>query len=256
MSENIDMKISGSSTMPGGEYGNVTISGAGKMQGNVKCARLACSGAAKVNGDVQAEEISCSGSIQVKGNVQCSGRLATSGSFRTEGSIQAGEIKCSGSIRGAGTISGDIIRISGSLEAGQNISGHRVNLSGVCHVDGGMEAEAVELTGRAQIAGLLNAETIAILAEGQSEISDIGCTAITVARRQQGQGLLSQLFSRAIGSLTVGTIEGDEIKLEYTTAKVVRGKQVVIGPGCKIGRVEYTESCQAEPDTVAETVKL
>ena len=29
MNEHIDMKISGSSTMPGGEYGSVSISGAG-----------------------------------------------------------------------------------------------------------------------------------------------------------------------------------------------------------------------------------
>ena len=37
MNEHIDMKISGSSTMPGGEYGRVSISGAGKVQGSLKC---------------------------------------------------------------------------------------------------------------------------------------------------------------------------------------------------------------------------
>ena len=110
--------------------------------------------------------------------------------------------------------------------------------------------------GGTEIAGLLNAETITILAEGSSEIGDIGCTTVTVSRRQQGQGLLAQLFSRAIGGLTVGTIEGDEIRLEHTKAKVGRGKQVVIGPGCEIDRVEYTESCQAEAGTVAESIKL
>ena len=44
MSDKIDMKISGSSVMPGGEYGKVSISGSGKIQGSVKCDRLACSG--------------------------------------------------------------------------------------------------------------------------------------------------------------------------------------------------------------------
>lgn len=33
MNEHIDMKISGASSMPGGEYGRVSISGAGKVQG-------------------------------------------------------------------------------------------------------------------------------------------------------------------------------------------------------------------------------
>ena len=52
MNEHIDMKISGSSTMPGGEYRRVSISGAGKVQGSLKCEELHCSGAAKVQGDV------------------------------------------------------------------------------------------------------------------------------------------------------------------------------------------------------------
>ena len=52
MSDHIDMKISGSSTMPGGEYGKVSISGAGKIQGNLKCDSLSCSGSGKVEGDV------------------------------------------------------------------------------------------------------------------------------------------------------------------------------------------------------------
>ena len=52
MNEHIDMKISGSSTMPGGEYGSVSISGAGKVNGSLKCEELHCSGAAKVQGDV------------------------------------------------------------------------------------------------------------------------------------------------------------------------------------------------------------
>ena len=48
MNEHIDMKISGSSSMPGGEYRRVSISGAGKVQGSLKCEELHCSGAAKV----------------------------------------------------------------------------------------------------------------------------------------------------------------------------------------------------------------
>ena len=54
MSDKMDMRISGSSTMPGGEYGKVSISGSGKVQGNLKCESLSCSGAGKVKGDPEA----------------------------------------------------------------------------------------------------------------------------------------------------------------------------------------------------------
>ena len=47
MSDKMDMRISGSSTMPGGEYGKVSISGSGKVQGNLKCESLSCSGAGR-----------------------------------------------------------------------------------------------------------------------------------------------------------------------------------------------------------------
>ena len=57
MSDKMDMRISGSSTMPGGEYGKVSISGSGKVQGNLKCESLSCSGAGKVKGDMVAQNV-------------------------------------------------------------------------------------------------------------------------------------------------------------------------------------------------------
>lgn len=52
MNDIMDMKISGSSAMPGGEYRTVSISGSGKVQGSLRCESLRCSGSAKVQGDV------------------------------------------------------------------------------------------------------------------------------------------------------------------------------------------------------------
>ena len=63
MNDIMDMKISGSSAMPGGEYRLVSISGSGKVQGSLRCESLRCSGSARVQGDVDcAGEIRCSGS--------------------------------------------------------------------------------------------------------------------------------------------------------------------------------------------------
>ncbi|HRU22306.1 MAG TPA: hypothetical protein P5113_06475, partial [Candidatus Bipolaricaulis sp.] len=63
-------------------------------------------------------------------------------------------------------------------------------------------------------------------------------------------------FGVGIGTLTVGEIEGDQVHLEATTADVVRGKIVHIGPGCRIGRVEYTESLDVHPEAeVREKIK-
>lgn len=79
MNEHIDMKISGSSTMPGGEYGSVSISGAGKVNGSLKCEELHCSGAAKVQGDVD-----CAGELHTSG----AGKIAGSGRLRQTSSAR------------------------------------------------------------------------------------------------------------------------------------------------------------------------
>jgi hypothetical protein len=42
--------------------------------------------------------------------------------------------------------------------------------------------------------------------------------------------------------LTVNSIEGDDIRLSSTRARVVRGNNVVIESGCEIDLVEYTGS--------------
>ncbi len=71
--------------------------------------------------------------------------------------------------------------------------------------------------------------------------------------------LPSAFFGFSIGrtpSLRTNSIEGDRVELEYTTAMVVRGKEVIIGEGCKIDRVEYTETFQAQPGTVGQAVKI
>ena len=54
----------------------------------------------------------------------------------------------------------------------------------------------------------------------------------------------------------VRTIEGDQVELEYTQAKVVRGKYVRIGAGCEIDRVEYSGDLTVEGGVVREQVRV
>lgn len=257
MSDKMDMRISGSSTMPGGEYGKVSISGAGKIQGNVKCESLHCSGSAKVQGDAVAEEMHCSGSVRIEGSVVCTGELASSGSMACQGDVKTERMRCSGSFQGEGKLEGGELSLSGALRVGGDVHCRSLRSSGVCRVGGGVEAETVELSGATEIGGLLNAESVTISAGGKSEIGDIGCASIRVRQDQPGR-FWDRVLSghRKSMGLVTGTIEGDTVELEFTQADVVRGKQVVIGEGCIIRRVEYTESCQAEEGTVEELVQV
>lgn len=253
MNDIMDMKISGSSAMPGGEYRLVSISGSGKVQGSLRCESLRCSGSARVQGDVDcAGEIRCSGSSRVTGDIACQ-ELGCSGSTRCEGSLRAnGRVHSSGALKVDGSLEGGEVDVSGGLEAA-DIRCQELRCSGAMNVSGGVEAEAVRISGMAGIPGLLNAETVEISASRGIRIGSIGGGSIRIYQPQQ-KSLLG-LFHGSVSCAQVGDIEGDDVDLEYTQADVVRGRRVRIGEGCSIGRVEYSESLDAWDGTVGEAVQ-
>lgn len=211
MSKN-DMHIAGSGTIAAGDYGSVHVSGSGRINGPISCADLHCSGSAKAVGDV----ISA-------GDVKCSG------SFHCCGKIEAALVSCSGSAKIDGSVKAGTIKMSGSIRAND------------------MEAERIVVSGGCGVPGLMNAETVEINLGGKCTVGSIGCGKLTV-RLGAGSGWL-WFGHRRDDLLEVGTIEGDEIELENTTADVVRGKNVIIGKNCSIKTVEYSQNLSVDPSS-------
>ncbi len=257
MNDTIDLHISGSSAMPGGEYGQVHISGSGKINGNLKCESLCCSGAAKIYGNTETQSISCSGAVSIEGGLVCNTAMKISGSGKCSADVEVETMKISGRFKTGGALKAREMKVSGSIQIDESLQCERLEVSGQIQVKGGVEAETVYLSGSTEIGGLLNAEDIRIDHCGTSKIEEIGCTTICVRPQQEKGGFFRFFSSRKIRpALEVGTIEADQVELIETTAKVVRGRDVVIGHGCSIDRVEFTNSCRAEKDTVKEQVKI
>ena len=114
--------------------------------------------------------------------------------------------------------------------------------------DGDVEGDDVSLAGSIRIGGLLNAERLCIRLDGNSRVGSIGGGEIRVERGREGGGFLGLFRKNGSGMLSVSTIEGDKVTLENTEAETVRGREVVISSGCKIGCVEYTVSLRVEGD--------
>lgn len=236
MSDKMDMRVSGATAMPGGEYGKVSVSGSGKIQGSLRSDSLSCSGAAKVQGDV------------------VTGRLSSSGDVKIEGNLQADEVSVSGACKVQGDLNGGNVKLSGSMKVEQNLSARQVKLSGSLSVGSGVEAEEVYADGVVKIDGLLNAETIELHSGHGSTVGDIGCSQLRV---RKGKGGILHIFSRSSGyALAVDSIEADCADLEYTRAEVIRARDIRLGEGCYVRRVEYTGTCQAADGTVEELVKI
>ncbi|MEC0209916.1 polymer-forming cytoskeletal protein [Paenibacillus ehimensis] len=218
-----DLIISGSGSSSGGSYRNVKINGEGKIYGDIDCFEFRTNGVSEVSGQVKAKLVQVNGQWSMKGTVE-SEEIKVYGGAKLEGNVSYLDFKCRGSARVQGDMNGD-----------------RIDLEGDLTVAGDCEAETFNAKGAFRIDGLLNAGVIDVSLYGASSAQEIGGEVITV-RKKGFRSLLTPFLPMFDAKLEAETIEGDEIYLENTTAKVVRGSRITIGSGCEIDLVEYKES--------------
>lgn len=236
-----NLKISGAGSASGGKYDEVRISGAGNVNGDIECNYFKSSGASEIKGNIITKLFEVSGASEVKGN------------------LDAEEIKSSG----ASTIKGDVhtkkIKVSGACEIKGNLHGEEVELTGGISIKGDCEAEKFTVKGAFDIGGLLNAGSIEIYSNGRCKAKEIGGEKIDIRRGIYG-GILSSVMKFMFSSfdyVTAEVIEGDDIYLEGTKAKVVRGNNVTIGKDCDIELVEYRVNLNVDNDAkVGERKKM
>lgn len=251
-----DIHISGGGKVGGGRCGSVSISGSGKIQGDLECdsfhvsgagkiedgsltvhGAITCSGAAKVGGAITAVSARVSGSLHGESCAAFDEAVTVSGSFKTEGDLKTGSLSVSGVCKAEGCVSGNEIDVSGVLKA-----------------EGDVQAERFRSSGALSIDGLLNAETVEIQLSGDAMVHSIGGGSVLVRKKTGGFSLLGIPRRNHLSS---ELIEADEIDLEYTDCETVRGVNVRIGPECVIDRVEYSGTLSTAPyATVRKKVKL
>ena len=235
-----DIKISGSGSSGGGKYNDVTISGSGKISGDLECVDFKTSGSSKVIGNLKAETIKISGSARIEGNVE------------------VGEMRVSGSSHVIGQVKGQSIKISGSTHIEGNLYGEEVSVSGSVNIGKDCEAESFKASGNFKIQGLLNAGEVNINLGGKSSVKEIGGEHIEVRVSIMDNFFFKKIIDKMFnseGALTTELIEGDKIYLENTNAKIVRGKHVTIGEGCNIGLIEYSEESKVSSASVVKEQK-
>ena len=235
------------------ERKSVSVSGAGVIAGG-SYSRVFISGAGKVNGDLVAEELKMSGAGRVNGRCEVV-HLTVSGTGKFEKGVTADEMRVSGVVKVDGPVKVKELKCSGTFHASESISAEYIKVSGQLHVGGDVEAEIFRASGGFDIRGLLSADRIEIQPGGRCRVQEIGGARIDIRRygSKDHANLLDSLL-RALsnawgGEVEATLIEGDEIYLENTRADVVRGKQIQIGPNCKIKLIEYSESLKVHDDS-------
>lgn len=219
-----DLKINGSGRASGGSYNFIKINGSGKIMGDVKCNELVINGSGEVNGKVESKIIRINGSGHINGE------------------LKTREIKINGSSDFDAEFSCDNISISGSAYIRKNLDAQTVKVNGSVKVDGDSNAETFNSCGMFEIGGLLNSDNINVeLYWHRSYAKEIGGENIKIMVGKNRLGFFRSILSLGAHnpSLSADLIEGNDVTLENTIAKVVRGNNITIGKGCDIGLVEY-----------------
>ena len=246
MNTNIDMHISGSGNIPSGDYNKISVSGSGRLQGNVRCVSFSSSGSSK--GD----------------DIECTENFKVSGSSRFGGNISAANVKVSGALHCDGDlIANEKISCSGSTKCDKSLKCEQLCVSGSLKVGADVEAETAKIDGVVNCGGLLNAESIEIKFDRGMDIGSIGGSKIVIVSQKaikisKRLPLFSSLAKAVSKDVCVSSaIEGDEIALEYVTCPRVTGRIIAIGQGCNIDLVQYSEDIEISPDaTVGRTEKV
>jgi cytoskeletal protein CcmA (bactofilin family) len=221
--DKIDLKIYGQGSSCGGEFRDVIIKGNGQIKGNVECRNYSIYGNGEIKGNLIADE------IKIKGQAEFIGDIKTN------------EINVQGEVQIRGDLSTEEAKITGNFKINENLNAE------ICKIEGGFEID-----------GLLNADDLEINMYWPSKVLEIGGTNIIVKNENKFSflGIKNIIMPQAQNRLlTVDTIEGDDIYLENTNAKIVRGKNIEIGPDCHIDLIEYQENFKDHEKSHVEKVE-
>ncbi|UYO05174.1 polymer-forming cytoskeletal protein [Paenibacillus sp. PSB04] len=232
-----DMSMSGIGTVASGVYKTVRIDGISKVKGDIDCITLDSNGTLNISGSVLGETVKINGTMSIGGNLSAE-RLILDGM----GSVKE-MTRCSESAA-----------INGQVTLEKGLNSEKVEVSGSLKSKGDVQCEVLSVHGGFNVDGLVNAGEIDLKMSLASKAKEIGGDHITV-RRLKKAPILLQLAPVFNNRLKADLIEGDFVDLEYTEADVVRGSEVRIGPGCKIGRVEYKVDFKRDGDAQVGSAK-
>ncbi|MCF7890647.1 polymer-forming cytoskeletal protein [Candidatus Bipolaricaulota bacterium] len=282
--EEEEVRVSGSGKITGGKYGKISITGSGRVEGDVEAREIFAAGSAIFEGNVKAREINVTGSCEISGYLE-------SEEVVIKGSLNVGEI-----------IEAKGLKSYGSLKVGKDVIGEDIYFAGSSEIEGDVEGESFVSRGSFSIGGLLTADEIDIWLGSTNSAGEVGGGRIEISKRsaslepnpekikngveslERGLGSLGEKLgfsfeldeeriSRGLtklgerinyyvneignGKFNSSLIEGDELLLEGVEAETVRGSKVRIGEDCVIDKAEYSDTIEVvENSTVNERVRI
>lgn len=270
------LTIFGDASVGGGEFGKVRVFGDGIIQTDVIAKSIKVFGSATFYGSVNANKVQIYGSVVFNEAVNC-GQVKLYGAavFKKSAKIEqlvvrgAGEflqdavvetVKNSGALEVGGSLMAKEVKSYGVIQGKGKIKVETLLSAGVLETKGELEGERITIKGAIHHANLINGEEILIELNERCQCHSIGASKLVVALNKRKRRTKFTIYKgvekqEVVDSddvhpfqrvLVAHEIEGDQLELMSTHAKVVRGDMVNIGAHSKIDVVEYSTSLKID----------
>lgn len=165
------------------------------------------------------------------------------------GDIDADIVKCAGVGRSLGNINCRRMEVAGVFSAGGKIKAEEVEVKGLLRSKADFSTERFTVLGAVMIDGLLNADNIDIKFDRIGRIREVGGDTVSIRPIYNYKGSVSRVFDNFMNMFAnrrfkIDSIEGNEIYLENVDVNSVRGENVVVGPNCHVGFLEYSKKAK------------
>ena len=227
----MDMRISGSGSIPEGKYEKIKISGTAHLSGNIICKSFASAGS--VRGD----------------DIDCTEKFKSSGSASFSSGIRAKCAHIFGSFSATDDITiDDDIHIYGTAKCKSNVNCKDLFASGMLFVGGNLKSESINSSGTIKCDGVISADNIIISTDRTTKIGAINGKNIILRRKR-----FSLFSARRIE--VEESITCEKIALEHVKCPEISGRSVTVGDGCEIGIIRYSESIKISDKSKVERIE-
>lgn len=189
------------------------------------------------------ENVKIEGVVNIKGDLTCKD-IAIGGVAKFSGDLICSKLTVEGTCKVAGAVKADKSELRGLLDVADDLEAEEFTGSGSFRIDGALNAERVDVD----------------FVYGSAANEVFGEEIIIRKERHNGatEFIMDLIPWRHKGkSFRCNLIEGDLVNITATEAATVRGRNVTIGPDCKIDLVEYHEEIVVHPNAIiGKTIKL
>lgn len=254
--EKNNIKIAGSGFINGGSYGKIKIMGSASSTGDVCGEHVVINGDASFNGNLDFNYFKVNGDARIDGHLKAS-EVKLNGDLTISGSCEIDKLVVNGDFKIDGAIKCNNVTIRGDLKGKDSVYANELNIYGRLKIDKNVEGENIKIHGDIKCDGLLTGEKIVIYPSGRSTCKEIGATNLDVLKYKSIGIWPFRISFGNRGTLKCDLIEGDNISLEKTTAKTIRGKNVSLLSKCEVGNIEYSDTVEISTDsTVKSSTKV